>query len=212
MIVYRLTCVPTGLSYVGQTIHTLDERWLGHVRHARTARVDMPITVAIREYGAEAFTREVLQECEDQQSLNRAERHWIDTLGTVAPAGYNLSRGFGRHPLSAAKTSATLMGRPCTWGDKISAAMTGRRATPQGLSALAAGREAWRTDPGYAEARSRTNGRRKVSDDDVRQIRRAYAEGESQRSIGARLGLDRKTVGKITRRERFAFIPEEAPQ
>jgi group I intron endonuclease len=47
---------------------------------------------AIRKYGAEAFTVRVLQIC-DRDELDEREQHYIATLNTLYPSGYNLTRG-----------------------------------------------------------------------------------------------------------------------
>ena len=47
---------------------------------------------AIRKYGAESFTLRVLQICE-REELDEREKHYIATLNTLYPSGYNLTRG-----------------------------------------------------------------------------------------------------------------------
>lgn len=54
------------------------------------------------------------------------------------------------------------------------------------------------------------NGRAKLSERQVREMRRRYAEEERarHRSLGADYGLDRKTVRQILRRELWAHVRE----
>jgi group I intron endonuclease len=47
---------------------------------------------AIRKYGADAFQVRVLQLC-DREDLDTYEQHYIATLNTLYPNGYNLTRG-----------------------------------------------------------------------------------------------------------------------
>jgi hypothetical protein len=140
MLVYLVRNTVNGMDYVGQTTKTPETRWRGHVAAARTGRSDMRLLPAIREYGPDSFTIEVLQECDDQPSLNRAERAWIERLETLAPTGYNGSLGIWRSKDQAARTGAKLRGRLVTWADKIAATRTGQPVTEQQLANLAAGR------------------------------------------------------------------------
>ena len=52
-------------------------------------------------------------------------------------------------------------------------------------------------------ARGEAHGRSRLTESDVLDIRAAAGSGESHRSIGARYGLNKYTVGKIFRRERW---------
>ncbi len=127
--VYKLTCRINDKPYIGQTIRSLDVRFREH------ATADSPIGNAIRKYGEENFSREVLEECDTPEQLNERERYWIAYFNSKVPNGYNLTDGGdGRssyvcsdktrallsaaranHPLSAetyAKISAKLKGRP----------------------------------------------------------------------------------------------------
>lgn len=96
--IYRVTCVPTGKSYVGQTqqFKTKDNkpykygitgRWCDHVSSSK--RSNAPLHVAIREHGADVFTQTLL-ETVTEQTVDVREAHWITTLNTTVPNGYNV--------------------------------------------------------------------------------------------------------------------------
>lgn len=92
-IVYKLTNKINGKCYVGRTVHTLDERWKGHVGSAIREDNGMMIARAIKKYGFDSFDREVIEECTDNQVVDR-EMYWIEKLGThVTNGGYNLTLG-----------------------------------------------------------------------------------------------------------------------
>lgn len=92
-IIYMLTNTIDGKRYVGQTVKTLEQRWQGHVSAAKRDRCKMYVVNAIREHGAAAFERNVLEEC-DTHMLNERELYWIDKLKThVTHGGYNLTLG-----------------------------------------------------------------------------------------------------------------------
>lgn len=93
MFVYVITNRVNGKQYVGQTIHSPEARFRRHCWPSTRTR--MPITEAIRKYGRECFTLEVLATCSSQEELNRQEAYFAATLNTYSPNGYNLRAGNG---------------------------------------------------------------------------------------------------------------------
>lgn len=96
--IYKITCKPTGLSYVGQTcdIKYRKEtpynygprgRWSDHVSSAKKSNT--PLSKAIQEHGRENFTVETL-ESDLLERLDELEAKWIMKLNTVVPHGYNV--------------------------------------------------------------------------------------------------------------------------
>ena len=88
-IVYRVLCIPSGKSYVGQTIRTLAQRWASHKR----APLGGAFRNAIEKYGPQSFTQSIIDTALNQEELDEKERHWIRTLNTLSPHGYNLEAG-----------------------------------------------------------------------------------------------------------------------
>jgi len=88
-IVYRVLCIPSGKSYVGQTIRTLGQRWTSH----KCAPLGGALRNAIEKYGSQSFTRSIIDTATNQEELDEKERHWIRTLNTLSPNGYNLEAG-----------------------------------------------------------------------------------------------------------------------
>ena len=95
MIVYKITNMITGMSYVGQTVQTLRERWVEHTSHAKTGATQSYIARAIRKYGPKAFVVEVLNVCLSHESLDSVEMFYIKYFNTKVPNGYNLADGGG---------------------------------------------------------------------------------------------------------------------
>lgn len=60
-----------------------------------------------------------------------------------------------------------------------------------------------------AHPQGEQNGRSKLTEDDVREIRRRYSQGEYQRVIAADYGLGQTTVSGIVRSVSWAHIEEE---
>lgn len=91
-IVYMWTCEKTGMSYIGQTITTLNQRWNGHLQ-AANGKSDWEFPKAIREHGKESFVGIILCECESSEELNEKEKYYINKFDTVFPRGYNMTNG-----------------------------------------------------------------------------------------------------------------------
>lgn len=70
-------------------------RWNGHVNLAKRSNGQRShFAAAIRKYGKDAFSHEVLETCETLEEANAAEERWIEKLGTRDPErGFNLMRG-----------------------------------------------------------------------------------------------------------------------
>lgn len=91
-IIYKAT-FPNGKKYIGQTTKTLSERKSGHERASRT-ELDLVIYRAMRKYGFENITWEIIDEAKDHGELNTKERHYIKKYRSFT--GYNDSKGYNR--------------------------------------------------------------------------------------------------------------------
>lgn len=132
MVIYVITHVTTGRQYVGQTVKKGKHRWREHCNAGRgtsdqTYNYSMYITNAMRKYGIEAFTFEIIEVCGSEQELDERESFWIKKLGTLEPNGFNLREG----PLGMVGVKiAPSVGR------KISKANKGRVKGPEWRAAL----------------------------------------------------------------------------
>ena len=91
MYIYKTTNNVNGLIYVGQSSFAINETtdYLGSGKLLKEA---------IKKYGKEVFSKEILQECSDYDELNSAEIYWIDFYGARNPLiGYNILKG-GTYP------------------------------------------------------------------------------------------------------------------
>lgn len=115
MIIYKITNLKDGKSYIGQTTQKLTERWWQHCNRSPSQNHRSYIYNAIHKDGAENFVVEQLDSASTLEGLNLLEIHYVTKFNTIAPAGYNLhpgGRGKTCHPDTKAKISAALKGRP----------------------------------------------------------------------------------------------------
>ena len=107
--VYRVTNVLNGKVYVGVTTKSLNERWKHHVFSSKNN--DLVFGAAIRKYGEDRFTMEVLEKCESRQHMLEREKFWIEELNSHVSQGrgYNMTMGgegvFGYNHTEEAKRS-----------------------------------------------------------------------------------------------------------
>lgn len=129
-IIYLLTNTVNGKRYVGQTILGLERRWKEHCWSA-TRGTDYLLLRAIRKYGPDVFTKEILEHTTIEEANDR-ETYWIAELKTKE-MGYNMTeggggmRGWKANKEQKAKLSAAQKGKivSAETRAKISAALSG---------------------------------------------------------------------------------------
>jgi len=90
-IIYKITNKNDGKAYIGQTIGTLERRWKTHCNNTGCIKLHN----AIKKYGENAFTKEVLIELPSgihRIILDSYEIYYISLYNSVAN-GYNLKDG-----------------------------------------------------------------------------------------------------------------------
>ena len=98
--IYKLTCIPTGKSYVGQVKelkykngkpynYGVEGRWSDHVSASKKS-VSV-FSDAIRTYGRNAFTHTILEKA-PLEELDALEAKYIEQENVITPHGYNTMR------------------------------------------------------------------------------------------------------------------------
>jgi len=87
--IYKITNLINGHSYIGQSV-CITERWNNH-RCAAREGIDYPLYRAMRKYGLDNFSFEIIEEC-PQELLNEREKYWISYYNTYYD-GYNQTLG-----------------------------------------------------------------------------------------------------------------------
>ena len=92
--IYCHTHVESGRRFVGSTKRTWKQRWNSHVYAAKRSKGGWSrFANAIREYGKDAFSHEVLEVCDTLEEANAAEIRWIEHFNSIDPKkGFNLER------------------------------------------------------------------------------------------------------------------------
>lgn len=91
--IYVWERIETGKRYVGQTIDRARRRWQ-HLFAARMGgHAEGTIHGDLKKFGVAAFRFFIAEENIPAQDLPNRERHWIASLGTKAPIGYNQNAG-----------------------------------------------------------------------------------------------------------------------
>lgn len=86
--IYKITKKENGKSYIGQS-NDIERRFSEH-----KTKIDIPIEIAIKKYGADAFDFEVIEEC-PLDKLDEREKYWITFYNTYKGFGYNCNEGGG---------------------------------------------------------------------------------------------------------------------
>lgn len=92
MIIYKITNIQNGKVYIGQTVQSFRIRMNEHKKKMRNG-ANFPLYNAMRKYGIENFTFEVIDNAASQEELNTKEMFWIHQFNSEHPNGYNLTSG-----------------------------------------------------------------------------------------------------------------------
>ena len=86
-VIYKLTCKPTGETYIGLVVATgrafqksVKNRFRGHVRDALEYGREATLSDAIREHGVKSFKREVVEVVRGKKSAHAFELGLIKGL------------------------------------------------------------------------------------------------------------------------------------
>jgi hypothetical protein len=94
MIIYKINNNINGKIYIGQTIRTFQERFNGYKNEIKFAKKTRPIIYALRKYGIENFTFEVIDYADTKEELDDKERYYIKFYNSAdRNFGYNIELG-----------------------------------------------------------------------------------------------------------------------
>lgn len=91
MLIYKLTNLTNGKLYIGQTIKTWEKRKVAY-NAAIKSKNNQRIVNALRKYGWEGFSVDIIDTSSSIDKLNKLEEHYITKYNTVKE-GYNTTNG-----------------------------------------------------------------------------------------------------------------------
>lgn len=183
--IYVVTNGANGKKYVGQTGCGYEKRWKAHRNASRT--IDNYFYRAIRKYGVEQFSIEVVATCETREEANTLEIQWIADLRSLdREEGYNgMLGGDGSNPteITKQKSSETkkLMFQDPEFKAMMTAASTGKNHTQQGRQNIAKALEGNQYRKGIPHSEE-------IKEQIRQSVARAYAEGRHAPSAGLKKG------------------------
>jgi len=89
--IYIITNIINNKQYVGKTSKDIQRRFNEHISKSKDENNIQPLYRAIRKYGIENFSLELLEECSLEESSEK-EKGWIESKKTFH-LGYNATRG-----------------------------------------------------------------------------------------------------------------------
>ena len=139
MIIYKATNIFDGKCYIGQTVKSLKKRRANHLYNTKNNKDNYYFHNAIRKYGPDNFTWEVLCECDSREELDEMEYHYIKSFHShVNEDGYNLtcggSMGYTLTEEARQRIRQRMSGRMVSeeTKQKMSARMMGNTNAPKG--------------------------------------------------------------------------------
>ena len=204
--VYKITNTVNNKAYIGISIHEPEK---GRIKKHLSGQGNRIIANAVKKYGKDAFTYEVLEANVFDEFLPELEVFYIAQFNTVVPHGYNLTYG-GDHKIPCEQTrrkmSEAKKGRKHSVKARMnmSEAKKGKKGKPHSaetrmkLSRLNKGEK----NPNFGEKRSAKT-RRKISESNRGQKR---SESTCRRVSEVKRHSDYKPT-----REFFLSLPPDMP-
>ena len=92
-IIYKITNLLNNKVYIGKTCRSLEVRWREHRSRANQG-CGYYLHNAIRKYGEENFTIEMIEQTNSEKEINELEQKWINFYSSnLREKGYNLTNG-----------------------------------------------------------------------------------------------------------------------
>jgi group I intron endonuclease len=150
--IYEIVNKVNGKIYIGQTTMSLAKRWVCHKSCAKHRSAYSILHKAIRKYGPENFTIEIVTTASSKEELDRLEQTYIEGFGGIGPNGYNSMSGgvvSGKHSDSTRKKmSESHKGKPA-WNKGVTGYSTsakGKKLSPETIRKMSEslkGRKPW---------------------------------------------------------------------
>ena len=94
MHIYKFTHIESGRVYIGQTIQDPTHRKLEHISNSRYTTKEHHFHNALRKYGIDSFTFEVIDSANSLEELNLLEEKYINQYNSINN-GFNIRQAGG---------------------------------------------------------------------------------------------------------------------
>lgn len=95
--IYKITNVINGKVYIGKTSRSISQRFKEHIEFAKLGYDNMLIYRAIRKYGEDNFSIELIEDQINNKEIDNRERYWINYYHSYIHSkdcnGYNMTLG-----------------------------------------------------------------------------------------------------------------------
>lgn len=154
--IYKITNRISGKIYIGKTVqYDPIARWKGHKYMFRQTKGGCPaLRDAVKKYGIDAFTFEILIICFDED-CDRWEIEYIKKFDCIAPNGYNILEG-----------------------GQGGAGFRGKTHSTETVGKIQASLKKWYDDPEYIE-RLRENAKKQMANVDRKEFGKKISESEN---------------------------------
>lgn len=106
MYIYKITNNINGKIYIGKTVKSIERRFWEHKNNAKKGR-KTALYNAIRKYGEDNFSIEIICNCNTLEELNEKEIYYINKFNSSkSKYGYNLTSGGDGGPIRKGKSNS----------------------------------------------------------------------------------------------------------
>jgi group I intron endonuclease len=217
--IYKITNTINKKLYYGQTRQPPNRRWSQHKISAKNGG-KMILYNAMRLYGIDKFTFEVICECDTLEELNAKEIEYISKYNTLSPNGYNAGKGgdnYEKTPETCKKISESNMGRIITeeWRKNMSIARKGCKISEETRKKMQAAQKGRIVSEETKEKLRKINIGKKQTEETIAKKKAArvnvpWSEKKRESMVGRK--NTKETKKKMSEAQKGRIISEEAKQ
>lgn len=222
--IYQITNNLNKKIYIGKS-KNIKERWQEHIRDSSIPEylweqnyrhVQTPIHKAIRKYGKENFSFEIIEECLEQE-LNEKEKYWIAKKNSInKEIGYNINLGGDGYTLGSGEKApgSKITQKDCDFiKQKLRERLTYKEIIQLYYPNLSITTlydinygKSW-FNPNETYPISINNGHRTWTDEEAMIIKQKYAEGQTINNLAQEYNVRQETISDLVKGKSYTNLP-----